>query len=283
MANNKTITVSASMIRTFKSCPKKFWYHYVQGISPAEKSEALEIGTNYHEEVADYLNYRKQNQSNEPMLFEKVSQNDYLAQAFIEHIDVSEWEVKDVEKDFLINLAHGIKLRGSIDAIVEVNGKPFLVEHKTVSNSTKIDESYEVDLGFDDQIPIYCGATGIYNILYTVIKKCGLKQKKIKDPVTGESRMETDEEFHQRRLQWYREDTESKIRCFHIRRLEEEVASHKAEIAELARMMRSQKIFYRNKGACSIFGCEHKDYCLDYVPGSLPIGCVRNEYFKGDK
>ena len=43
--------VTASMLRSFKSCPKKYYFEYVEQLKPVQTPEALEIGSNYH----DYL------------------------------------------------------------------------------------------------------------------------------------------------------------------------------------------------------------------------------------
>ena len=40
--------MSASSIAAFKSCPRKFQLAYVEGLRPAESTEALRVGTNWH-------------------------------------------------------------------------------------------------------------------------------------------------------------------------------------------------------------------------------------------
>ncbi len=250
--NNKLFKLSASKLSTYKSCPKKYWYSYIMGLIPEKKPEALQIGTDYHAEVERYLKG------------EITSSDNYLVQAFIENIDVSGWEILETEKSFNESIGHGLYNNGIVDGIIRIDGKKYLLEHKTTSE--KVNETYEYNLKWDDQIPIYCGATGIYNVMYTAIYKNKLKQ----------GGKETDEDYFRRRVDWYKDGTENKIRCFVIRRLESEVGDCRKELSAMAKRIRSEKIFYRNKMACR-FGCPHKEYCLNYIPGSIPVGMKKKE------
>lgn len=256
---NKTQAVSASKLACYLGCQKKYWFLYNQGLVPEVEHEALSIGKKYHLNVANHLEG-------------KLSEHDYLSKAFMEYIDTSDWKILDVEKEFLIKLSHGIHHHGFVDAIVEVNGKKHLVEHKTTSGA--IDQAYVDSLMWDNQIPLYCAAEGIYDVLYTVVRKPSIKQYK-----AGKTRLvaETDEEFEARRLKWYEDDTESKIRVFSFRRVKSEVAETRKELIELAKEMRSRKIFHRNKGACTgYFTCPYKSICLNYNP-EITIGFKKRE------
>jgi len=254
---NKDFTISASKLSTYKSCRRAYWFRYIEGIDPAKRSPALRIGSEYHEEVEKYLNG------------EISSSENYLVQAFIENIDISQWKDTITEEPKNSGLSHNIRLNSITDAKTTVENKRHLVEHKTTS--LKIDGQYEYDLQWDDQIPIYCGVENLYDVLYTVIKKCTLKLKK----------NQTEEEFFKERVAWYKKDTESKIRCFKFPVSRERVEEHKKEVIAMAEMMRDTEFFYKNKGACSSYGgCEHKSYCLTHKKGELPLGCVRNKYYK---
>jgi hypothetical protein len=43
------IKMSATSIACFKSCPKRYFYRYILGLSPIEDTDALRVGTHYHE------------------------------------------------------------------------------------------------------------------------------------------------------------------------------------------------------------------------------------------
>jgi len=257
MSNNKTFEISASKLKTFKECPRKFWLTYREGIDPQQKHPALQIGTEYHEELEKYLKG------------EITSSDNYLVQAFINHIDISGWSNTETETPLKYKMSHGIQLNAVLDAKTTFDNKRYLVEHK--STSGKIDAQYEYELNWDDQVPLYCGATGINNVLYTVIKKCTLRLKK----------NQTEAEFHQERIDWYKKDTETKIRCFNFVVGQGQIDTCIAETIEIAKLIRSNKIWYKNHNACSRFGgCQHKTYCLTHTPGHLPFNCERNRYYK---
>ena len=253
-------TISASKISCFKKCRRDFELTYIEGLEPAQKHSTLAIGSKYHEDLEQYL------------LGKITSSDNYLVQAFINHIDISSWEDITTEEYKNSGLSHDIRLNSITDAKTSVNKRRYIVEHKTTSQ--KIDEQLEYDLQWDDQIPIYCGLEETYDVLYTVIKKCTLRLKK----------NQTEAEFFKERVNWYKTDTESKIRCFKFPVSKERVTKHREETLELARHMRDTKLFYRNKTACNMFGgCKHKSYCLTHQKGELPLGCVRNKYYKGEE
>lgn len=261
MSNNKTFEISASKLRAFKDCPRKFWLTYKEGLEPIEKPDALRIGSEYHEELEKYLKG------------EITSSDNYLVQAFINHIDISGWSDIETELPLKEKLSHGIQLNAIIDAKTTFDKRRHLVEHKSTSGA--IDEQYQHELQWDDQIPLYCGATGINNILYTVIRKCTLRLKK----------NQTEEEFFQERVDWYKKDTESKIKCFAFVVGQGQIDACKKEAIAIAKLIRSNKVWYKNHNACNRFGkCHHKGYCLTHRNGELPpLGCERNRYYKGEE
>ena len=42
------IKMSATSISCYKSCPKRYFYRYILGLTPIEDSDALRVGTSYH-------------------------------------------------------------------------------------------------------------------------------------------------------------------------------------------------------------------------------------------
>ena len=52
---NKPMSLSATSIGCFKSCPKRYYHKYILGLVPIEDTDALRIGSNYHRihEIAD--------------------------------------------------------------------------------------------------------------------------------------------------------------------------------------------------------------------------------------
>lgn len=255
--NNKTVVLSASKIRAYKNCQQRYWFKYIEGIEEDVKADALIEGSNYHKNLEQHLTG------------EIVENHTYLSKAFLEHVDTSNWKVIAIEKKFKIKIAHGIYIEGIVDGIVEIDGEKYLLEHKTTSKT--LDEAYVDELRWDDQIPIYCFATGIYKVLYTSIKKNTLRQKD-----------QTEEEWFKERVDWYNKDTESKIRVDTFRRMKEDVKDCKEKLIDLAKEIRGRKTFHRNRDACMRPGkCPYRDICFDYKPETI-VGFVKNKYATND-
>lgn len=51
----KQLNLSATSLQCFKTCPMRYYYRYILGLSPIEDTDALRVGTNYHriQELAD--------------------------------------------------------------------------------------------------------------------------------------------------------------------------------------------------------------------------------------
>ncbi len=49
------INLSATSLQCFKTCPMRYYYRYILGLTPIEDTDALRVGTNYHriQEIAD--------------------------------------------------------------------------------------------------------------------------------------------------------------------------------------------------------------------------------------
>ena len=45
--------ISASRIKTYRTCPRKFWYKYVKGVRP-DTTEAMRRGSEIHKDAEKY-------------------------------------------------------------------------------------------------------------------------------------------------------------------------------------------------------------------------------------
>ena len=122
--------ISATKLNTYISCRKKYDFMYNEELQPVEKSEALEIGSNYHEAIAMYL------KNKEETVVEDIKIR-AMRSAFIEFLYPQLDEVKDVEVYKEMQLDDDTKIIGYIDGITK-DGVP--IEHKTTSKS--VDEFY---------------------------------------------------------------------------------------------------------------------------------------------
>lgn len=239
--------LSSSLIKTYKTCKRKYELRYLEEVEPVAKAQALTDGTNYHEGIeAFYKTGEILIDMNEP----KISA---MVWAYTEYIAPEIGKVKSAEEWFEYKLTKKHSVIGRNDAIAE-NG--LSVEHKTTSND--VDDEYVYNLQWDEQILTYMLATGTNEMLYTVIKKPTIKQKQ----------NETAEQYYERCKEWYATDTELKARVIKVIRNPEEIEEHRKNLIVLANEIENQKHFYRNPTACTCYNrrCEYAPICLNYNP-----------------
>lgn len=250
------MNVSISRIKAFKACKKLYELKYIEKLEPVQKAESLETGTNYHE-LIEYLN-------NNRHLPECDFTKEYaMAKAYEKYI-YPNFKVVESEKWLEYELATGDKLIGRVDGLADDG---HIVEHKT--SGLDITESYEYNLLWDEQILAYMLLTGKRKVWYTVCKKPTIRQKQ----------NESDEEFYHRMVEWYDEDTESKIRLLEIERTDDEVAKFEDELMLMIDDMRHTGYYYRNTCHCNMWGrrCEYSSVCLNYDPNQEYIEFTRGE------
>lgn len=249
-------TVSISRVKLFKACRRKYELRYIYGLEPVETAEPLETGLSYHKKIEELYNTGKVDTSD-------LSKESAMAMAYWKYI-YPRFTVKSAEDWFEFLLPNGDKLIGRTDAIT-VNGE--LVEHK--SCSSEINEDYEYNLQWDEQIPAYMLGTGARKVWYTVCRKPTIRQKKD----------ETDEEFFNRMVEWYDEDTPSKIRLLRIECSESEIAEFLLELRKTIYDIDHCNHYYRNCYHCQKWGrrCEYSSICLNYDPNQEYIDFKKKE------
>lgn len=255
------MNLSITKIKAFKSCRRMYQLRYMEGLKPVVKAEALEVGSNYHKlleqinngEIPDYCDYSKEMA---------------MAKAYYKYI-YPRFKVVAAEKWMEYDLGDGNKLVGIVDGLADDG---HIVEHKSVGSD--ITEAYEYNLLWDEQILAYMLMTGKRKVWYTVCRKPTIRQKQ----------NESDEEFYNRMVAWYDEDTDSKIRLLEIERTDAEVEAFKEQLFAMSRLMREAEInadaeMYRNTCHCNMYGrrCEYSSICLHYDPNQEYI-----EFTKGD-
>lgn len=252
--------ISASRIKAFKACRRLYELKYIENIVPVEKSQALEIGSNYHK-LLEFINSGGHLAMN-PDFAMDYSKELAMARAY-EHYIAPFVKVKKAEKWLEKDMGNGDMLVGIADGIAE-DGR--IVEHKTCSS--EITEAYEYNLLWDEQILTYMYLTGQRNVLYTVCRKPNIKQKKD----------ESDEAFFYRMLEWYDTETDAKIRLLNIQRTDDEVAAYEDELKRMIDEMKNANHFYRNNCHCNKYGkrCPYSSICLHYDPNQMYI-----EFMKG--
>lgn len=249
---------SISKIRLFKSCRRAYELRYVEGLVPVEVSDALETGRSYHGKLEDL--YRDGDFDDSDM-----SKASAMARAYDKYI-YPVFKMEMVEEPFEFKVCPEHTIVGRVDGISD--GK-VLVEHKTTSSAL---DGYEFDLEWDEQIPCYMLAYGTNSMIYTIVKKPTIRQKK----------NESDEEFYQRMVEWYDEDTQSKIRCFTIVRTADELMQFRVELVKMCDEMERAEasgMLYRNPAYCHHWNtlCEYAQICNNYDPNETYINFERRE------
>jgi hypothetical protein len=237
--------VSISRVKLFKSCRRAYELKYIEGLEPVETATALETGRSYHSKLEELYKTGSFDDSD----FSKTSA---MAKAYEMYV-YPKFKVRAVEEWFSYELPHGHSVVGRVDGVAD-NG--YLVEHKTTSSN--LDE-YEYSLEWDEQIPCYMLAYGTNRMMYTIIQKPTIRQKK----------SESDEEFYQRMVDWYAEDTGSKIRCIEVARSDEFLEEFRDSLTQMCDEMEraeTKRIFYKNPAYCHHWNrlCEYAQICNNY-------------------
>lgn len=237
--------LSVSRIKLFKSCRRAYELKYIEGLEPVEKAEALQTGLSYHEKI-------EQLYAEGVFDADDLSKESAMACAYQKYI-YPEFKCKRPEEWVEYKLMTGDILIGRVDGIAEDDK---LVEHKTTS--AEITEEYEYNLQWDEQLLAYMLMTGAREIWYTVCRKPTIRQKK----------GETDQEFFDRMVEWYDQDTDTKIRLLRISRTDEDVEQFLDAVEKMAVEMRDTDHYYRNTSYCKHWGrmCEYAPICLHYDP-----------------
>ena len=249
--------MSNSGIQLFKSCRRAYELKYIEGVYPLTSPETLERGKGYHEKVEALLK-GEQFELDDP-------KTDAMAMAFQKYVlpklgavkAVEEWFEKPVGSNVIIGRCDGVLEDGTI------------LEHKTTS--ANLDEAYIAGLQNDEQILTYMWAYGVNNILYTVCKTPTIRLKQ----------NETEEEFRQRCLDWYAEDTEHKIGTINVYRSPEEIAEFDKDLTLMLDEIERCRNYYRVPSHCMKWGrpCEYASICRNYDPQMEYVGFERRERY----
>lgn len=162
------LTISHSQLGVWNKC--RFAYHlsYVQGWTKKSKEKYFARGGEIHDILAEHY-------KGDPDALKKWMQGALASNLDYELVDQISWlmgryfndyapyedrdiEVVEVEKEFTIDLetpeGRTVTLHGFVDLVKKVNGKLWLVDHKT-SGSAKFWSENEIVM--DSQLPTYMG------------------------------------------------------------------------------------------------------------------------------
>lgn len=253
----KTDYLSISQIKLFKACRRAYELKYIEGLEPVEKASALQTGIGYHEKLEQLYRDGDFDASD-------FSKESAMATAYKKYI-YPEFKVRAVE-EWCEYKDGGIPLIGRVDGMTEDGD---LVEHKTTSLEPI---EYEYNLQWDEQLMAYMLMTGAQKVWYTVCRKPTIRQKK----------NESEQEFFERMVAWYDEDTDSKIKLIQVGRTDEEIEAFKKSFENIRddiSLAGRYGDFYRNTCHCNAWGrrCEYSSICLHYDPNQEYVEFTRKE------
>lgn len=249
--------ISVSRLKLFEACRMAYKFKYFEGLEPVQKADALQLGENYHgllEKLYKEGNLYTAENDNSKELAMACAYEKYIYPKF---------QVKQVEEWFEYPLGAEDILVGRVDGVADDG---HLVEHKTTGADDL--EKYEYDLQWDEQVLAYMLGYGVRKMWYTIVRKPTIRQKKT----------ETEEEFFDRMVAWYDDDTDSKIRLVEITRTDEEIEEFRLHLLDIVDMMRNANI-YRNPLHCNCWGrrCEYSSICLNYDPNQKYVEFIKKE------
>lgn len=255
------MNLSISRIKQFKACRRAYYFKYIENLEPVEKPEALQTGTNYHAFLEELYTTGD--------ITQDYSKECAMAMAYKKYI-YPKFKIRTVEEWRSHGIGMDMNLIGRVDGTAEDGS---IVEHK--STSSEITEEYEYNLLWDEQILAYMYLTGMRKVYYTVCRKPTIRIKK----------NESEEEFFNRMVEWYDEETDSKIRLLEIHRTDEEVEAFGKDLRNIASIMKvvsngDESEYYRNTCHCFRWGrrCEYASICLNYDPNQEYV-----EFTKGER
>lgn len=246
--------LSATRIKLFKACRRAYELKYIEGLEPVTTADSLKIGATYHAKLEQLYK--------EGDFDQDFSRESAMATAYKKYI-YPKFAVKASEEWQRYKLQNGEVMLGRVDGIA-TDGN--LVEHKTTSLSP---DEYEYNLQWDEQILTYMLMTGARNVWYTICRKPTIRQKK----------NETEEEFYDRMVAWYDEDTDSKLAVYLLNRTDADVEEYRQSLEKIATEIAHCDDFYRNTCHCNAWGrrCEYASVCLHYDPEQEYVEFVRRE------
>lgn len=151
--NTGVQSYNVSKLKTFLECEQKGHYKYHDGRSPNRREQALDIGTLWHKLMDARLqgatnpqcvqiiedSFQKLFQESDPQYFHKVSHGwKAIEPAFWAWKPNPEWEVIGTEMVVHRQLP-GVRIEGTLDALVKWNGQFWHLQHKTLGASTPPD------------------------------------------------------------------------------------------------------------------------------------------------
>lgn len=287
------LTMSHSLIKEWRTCRRKFFFHYMARLDAKRISIPFLVGSSFHSGVEAFYDGRppedfvpeiikamREKVSKAVFLTPEDEQKLMMQESIVTGMlrgyahtyasDLKRWKIAHTEHEFQIPIIENrMSYVGQIDLVIrQKDGRLWIVEHKTAG---RIDRNYVERLALDTQVTGYAiGARHSMNepiagIIYNVAKKPQIRQRKDESPEQFATRVENDylarPEFY-----FYREELLRDVSA---------TVEYKKEVAEIAADLeqvitrtknegaqRALPQYYRNTDACTAKGpCPYLPIC----------------------
>lgn len=291
-------TLSATALKAFRQCPRKFQLAYVEGLRPATATDALRIGSNWGElhgiynnisytlgpgsdrgitPILNHLNVRYQdipkNTSPEDWEVEKLALFTCLM-GYYEHWKDDPIAIQKTEAPFEFKIGSHTVL-GKLDHIGTWQGRKCIIERKSTSRSLEPASEFWNVWKRDLQISLYYATVEPGTaILLDVWRKPTIKMTKKETPQTYAERLAGD-------------IAERPEHYFARRELSRTGKEHHQFLEQLKNMernisyMEKTGTFYENESACyDPYPCSYRSIChgsgvSSVRGGETPAGFIR--------
>ncbi len=293
-------SVSYTKLKTFKTCPKKYEYKYVLGLTPKERVQKIELGKYCHElldalghdEPVAYASEAYWLEQTQNMFLEELAEFEEIrnaAEAIISKYQTyyanDTWEILEAEKCYklLIQEANAV-LKFIPDVVVrDQNGIKWLVDHKITSvdftrweDSLVLDEQANIYLWAYNQLHPEDPASGIiFNLIRSklpavpnLLKKGGLSKAKnidtdVETYLQAIKDNDLDPEEYTDILEHIQEYAKPFFKRVMTYRTPDELEQIGLElVAAIQHMKQAQAPFYRNAGQHCQWGCSYRELCI---------------------
>jgi hypothetical protein len=286
------LEISNNSTSIYRSCPKKYYWRYLRGLSPYKKSAALTLGSVIHSafdmyyngfsdvDVLEFINKTTDEEiaKSSPEISESLVIAKYTALAMWINYpkDLSAFSEIKPELELTLEFSDGVSIVLKIDGLVKIDGKLWVRELKTTALSFG---QFEQRCETSHQCSLYTYAVRksgfpVEGVIYDFIKK-PLLRKHIK---------EDKDQFGQRIVNNYKERPDYYYKRHYSYRSQENLELFEQDLQGVVRDMKlrvKSGDWYRNPDACWTFNsaCPYMPICFQKNPDQLTL----DVYYRHDE
>ena len=262
------LEISHNSMSIAKSCWRKYYWNYKEGLKPIRQSIALSLGSTIHaafdmfykgflpSEVTQFIEntFNEQISDASPNDIEDLVVARYTALAMFGYFptkDLTDFDKVESEREFRVKVAPGVYLVGKLDGLVTYQGDKWVRELKTTGLHFP---QFERKMRISNQASAYVWAMrklgeDVTGVIYDYNKK----------PLLRKNLREDMHEFGRRIMKDYRERNGMYYRRHFVYRSQEELDMYEEDMMSLVSAMKSKKTkqdFYRNTDQCYNYNSE---------------------------